>query len=88
MACAPEGFVMGVSELMGAESCSQRYLSLARLKQCYPVLNVVLHDDACRLRRFADARAALSSLAHSLPFPRCDRFWIVSTPEDMWARGL
>ena len=78
MACTPEGFIMDAFEFMGAESCSQRYLFLARLKQCYPVLNVVLHDDACHLRRFADARAALSFLAHSLSFPQMryilDRF--------------
>ena len=66
MACTPEGFIMDAFEFMGAESCSQRYLFLARLKQCYPVLNVVLHDDACHLRRFADARAAFSSLASSV----------------------
>jgi hypothetical protein len=78
VACTPDGFVADATEFMGAESCSQRYIFLARLKELYPALRVLLHDDACHLRRFAAAREHCSEFARELAYPRMhfvlDRF--------------
>eukprot|EP00974_Lingulodinium_polyedra_P047841 4592898-Lingulodinium_polyedra.AAC.1 len=54
---------------MGSESCSQRYIFLARLKELYPAVRLTIHDDACHLRRFAANRSSVSELARSLAFP-------------------
>jgi hypothetical protein len=74
----PEGYVTDVCEFMGAESCKQRYMFLAGLKELYPELAVILHDDACHLRRFAQKFAGQNELASSISYPRLkfvlDRF--------------
>ena len=69
VALTPEGLIMDAFEFMGAESCSQRYLFMARLKDLYPAVRVCLHDDACHLRRFADSRASTSDFAKALAYP-------------------
>ena len=38
-------------------------------QELYPAVKVILHDDACHLRRFADNRASASKLAADLAFP-------------------
>lgn len=60
---------MDAFEFMGAESCAQRYMFLARLKSLFPDMTCCVHDDACHLRRFADARGGCSDLAASLAYP-------------------
>ena len=66
------------SVLRRAESLPQRYFFLARLKERFPGLSVIIHDDACHLRRFADRREHDSEFAASLAFPNItyivDRF--------------
>lgn len=78
MACSPDGFLIDVAEFYGAESLPQRYFFLARLRELYPGLKVVVHDDACHLRRFADNRQGDSDFAASLAYPNIiyvvDRF--------------
>jgi hypothetical protein len=89
VACTPEGFVTDAFEFMGAESCSQRYLFVARLKELFPDLNVLMHDDACHLRRFADGRAHRSPFAKLLAYPQMhyilDRFHARSHV-DQWCK--
>ncbi len=54
VACADNGYITDAFEFMGAESLSQRYIFLAKLREVFPDLKVIVHDDACHLRRFAD----------------------------------
>ena len=61
---------MHVKEFYGSESLSQRYFFIAELKQKFPGLNVIVHDDACHLRKFATARSGDSELAFNLAFPQ------------------
>lgn len=65
----PEGFVTDAFEFMGAESCVQRYFFVARLKELFPELKVVFHDDACHLRRFAHRYRGVNALAASIAYP-------------------
>ena len=69
VACTSNGLIADIQEFCGAESVSQRYLFVARLKSSFPDLAVLVHDDACHLRRFADKRAHQSSFAKKLAFP-------------------
>eukprot|EP00973_Karenia_brevis_P031684 4371598-Karenia_brevis.AAC.1 len=65
-------------ECFGSESLSQRYLFSSELKALYPDLQVIVHDDACHLHKYASARAQWSHHAATLSPPRlkyvCDRF--------------
>ena len=70
---------MQVVEFYGAESLPQRYLFTARLRHLLgEALRVIVHDDACHLRRFAEKRRNVNAFAASLAFPRItyvvDRF--------------
>ena len=56
VACTPSGFAVDGFDFMGSESCSQRYIFLARLKALYPNFHVCFGDDNCHLRRFAEKR--------------------------------
>lgn len=89
VACTPEGFVLDAFEFMGAESCAQRYFFVARLKDLYPELKVIFHDDACHLRRFADSRAHLSPFGRDLSYPLLryilDR-WHARNHVDPWCK--
>ena len=69
-ACTSGGFVIHVKEFVGAESLTQRYFFLPEMKQVAPELAVVVHDDACHLRKYADARRHTSDAAAALAFPR------------------
>ena len=64
-----DGCILHMMEFMGAESLSQRYFFLAELKERFPELVVVVHDDACHLWRYATARSTESTMALSLAFP-------------------
>lgn len=79
-ACLSSGVIIAVQECFGAESLSQRYLFLAALKERYPELTVIVHDDACHLHKFTDARKADSDLAAKIAPPLmrfiCDWFHI------------
>lgn len=89
VACTPEGYVLDAFEFMGSESCTQRYVFIARLKELFPDLACVFHDDACHLRQFADRRAAWSGfgkkLAHPLMKYILDRFH-ASGHVDQWCK--
>lgn len=89
VAVTPEGFVTDAFEFTGTESCAQRYLFLARLRELYPDLDVVCHDDACHLRRFAQRFAGNGGLAEKLSYPRMryvlDRFH-ASAHTDPWCK--
>ena len=91
MVRAIDGFMLNVFEFMGADSPAQRYISVTRLKQLFPQVPVVLHDDACHLRRFADHRQDMSSCFVSCAFPSMvyilDRFH-VSGHIDLWCYFL
>jgi hypothetical protein len=65
----PEGFVTDILEFLGSESCTQRYMFLARLKALYPELVLLFHDDACHLRRFASKFSERSEAARAISYP-------------------
>lgn len=54
LACGGDGRVLHCMEFLGGESLTQRAAFVAQLKERYPSLNTILHDDACHLRRFMD----------------------------------
>jgi hypothetical protein len=68
-ACTPAGYILHLKEYVGAESLSQRYFFLAEIVQANSAVSIVVHDDSCHLRKFADARAAESVAALRLAFP-------------------
>ena len=69
-ACTPDGYVLHLKEYTGAESLSQRYFFLAELVKKYGEVKVVIHDDACHLRKYTTARAADGDMATRLAFPQ------------------
>ena len=78
VACTPNGFAVDAFEFMGAESCAQRYLFIARVKHLYPNFKICVGDDNCHLRRFAEKMPVPGSLATELAYPNMiyilDRF--------------
>ena len=78
--CASDGTIVAFRECFGSESLSQRYLFVSWLKELYPELVVLVHDDACHLHKFAEARASSSDRARDIapPWLRyiCDGFHI------------
>jgi hypothetical protein len=68
-ACLSSGTIVSVREIFGAESLSQRYFLVADLKALYPELDLIDHDDACHLHKFAAARASHSAHAASIAPP-------------------
>ena len=90
VACASNGLVLDAVEFYGAESLPQRYFFVARLReQLGERLRVVVHDDACHVRRFADRRQGHNEFARSLAFPAItyvvDHFHS-ATHVDPWCR--
>ena len=77
-ASTPDGFVVHLAEFVGAESLGQRYFFLADLLEAAPEIDIVIHDDACHLRKYAASRAGKSPLARRLAYPQVkyviDRF--------------
>lgn len=65
-AVSASGVIVDVDELIGAESMSQRYRFLAALARRLPSLKVIVHDDACHLRLFAEACNLGTDLAKRL----------------------
>ena len=78
MAVTPRGVILDMVELFGAESLAQRYCCLARLRGTHPNLKLVIHDDACHLRKYADNRKDDSDVSRVLAHPEIryvvDRF--------------
>ena len=76
--CLSSGIIVLFREIFGCESLSQRYFLMADLAQQYPECNMIVHDDACHLHRFTEARAYMSALAARIAPPRiryvCDIF--------------
>ena len=65
-----QGFVIDFCEFHGAESLSQRYFHVAKVKAALPELRYVIHDDACHLRKFAQSRSSSSHMAWSIAYPQ------------------
>ena len=65
-AVSASGIVVDSDELIGAESLSQRYRFLGRLKVRLPSLRIVVHDDACHLRLMAESQEQRTPTATSL----------------------
>lgn len=90
LAASPDGLVMDVCEFFDAESVSQRYMFLSRVKAHFPSISVVVHDDACHLRRFAERRQGVSAAAARLAPPSLayfvDRFHSTGHV-DPWCRA-
>ena len=70
IATTSNGFVVHAKEFVGAESIPQRYFFLAEIAAQLPELRVVVHDDACHLRKFASKHQGRSEVARRLAFPR------------------
>ena len=67
--CTPDGYIVHLKEYIGAESLSQRYFFLAEIKAQADAVTLVIHDDACHLRKFCDKHAGSSEVARRLAFP-------------------
>ena len=78
VACLSNGLIVAFRECYGVESLSQRYLFISELKARFPLLTVVVHDDACHLHKFAEARSSDSPHASDISPPKmlyaCDGF--------------
>ena len=68
-ACTPAGYILHLKEYVGAESLPQRYFFVAELIDKVQTLDLIIHDDACHLRKYADARQGDSQAAKRLAFP-------------------
>lgn len=82
IATTSNGFVVHAKEFVGAESIPQRYFFLAEIAAHVPELRVVVHDDACHLRKFATKQQGQSTVARRLAFPHVQ--YII---DKMHARG-
>ena len=63
------GLIAHAKEFIGVESISQRYFYIAELLPHIPELAVIVHDDACHLRKFAEKHSGHSALAARLAYP-------------------
>lgn len=70
IATTSNGIIVHAKPFMGAESVSQRYFFLAEIAAKVPELYVIIHDDACHVRRFAHKHQGRSELGRRLAFPR------------------
>ena len=70
VATTSNGVIVHAKEFVGAESVPQRYFFLGELAAQAHELEVLVHDDACHLRRFADKRREQSDMAARLSYPR------------------
>ena len=77
-ACLSSGIIVLTREMYGCESLSQRYLFVSALQAAYPDLKILVHDDACHLQIFCQARSSSSAVAACLAPPQllyaCDGF--------------
>jgi hypothetical protein len=73
-------------EIFGCESLSQRYFLVADLVALYPECTMIVHDDACHLCKFTQARASLSEHAARIAPPHmsyvCDEFHMSGHTDD------
>ncbi|CAK0809388.1 unnamed protein product, partial [Prorocentrum cordatum] len=65
-AISASGCIVHLGEFMGAESITQRYMFVARCCDILPGLEVLVHDDACHLCRFALLRDGQSDMATNI----------------------
>ncbi|CAK0894399.1 unnamed protein product [Prorocentrum cordatum] len=65
-AISASGCIVHLDEFMGAESITQRYMFVARCCDMLPGLEVLVHDDACHLCRFALLRDGQSDMATNI----------------------
>ena len=89
-ACLSSGLIVRVAEVFGAESLSQRYFFVADLKESFPELQILVHDDACPFHKFSVARASSSANAAKIAPDHlcfvCDGFHL-SGHKDPWCRA-
>lgn len=69
IATTSNGMIVHAKEFVGAESIPQRYFFVAELVDQASEVSVLVHDDACHLRRFAAKRSGHSELAARLAYP-------------------
>lgn len=69
IATTSDGIIVHAKRFIGTESISQRYFFIAELAAKIPELFVIIHDDACHLRRFAGKHSRHSALAQRLAYP-------------------
>ena len=62
---------MHLKEYVGAESLPQRYCLIAEMADEIDTLEIIRHDDACHLRRYADGRSQDSALARRICLENC-----------------
>ena len=88
-ACLSSGVITSLREVFGAESLSQRYLFVSELVGLYPDITAIVHDDACHMHKFCEARATCSQAAACLAPQRvhyiCDEFHMVGHT-DAWCK--
>jgi len=68
-ACTPAGYILHLKEYVGCESLPQRYFFLAELVHAAPSIDLVIHDDACHLRKHCASRAKDGAMAAALAYP-------------------
>ena len=68
-AVTSRGVIVHAKEFVGAESIPQRYFFIAEIVVHAQELLVLVHDDACHLRRFAAKRQGQSDIATRLAYP-------------------
>ena len=77
-ACTSSGLVVLMKEMHGCESLSQRYIFVSQLKAIFPQVLLIVHDDACHMHRFTEARRDWNEVAASIAPPdilyACDGF--------------
>ena len=54
VACTGSGMVASIMEIYGGESLTQRAAFVAKIREAYPTVRTVVHDDACHLRKFME----------------------------------
>ena len=69
IATTSNGMIVHAKEFVGAESIPQRYFFVAELVAQANEVSVLIHDDACHLRRFTSKRGGHSELAARLAYP-------------------
>lgn len=78
-ACLSSGLIIHTQEVFGSESLSQRYMCVAAIKALLPEMQILIHDDACHLHKYAQRRmeardvlfCTLFYSAFLLYFPSC-----------------
>lgn len=74
-AVTPCGFIVHAKPFYGTESIPQKYIFVNEILDQVPELSIILHDDSCHMRLYAEKQKHLSDIALRLSHPRMR--WIV-----------